>query len=34
MKFFKAGMNAIVTEWLKKGCMQTPEEMNEILRTK
>ncbi len=31
MAFFKAGLNAIVQQWLEGGCQETPEEMNEIL---
>ncbi len=31
IEFFKAGFNSIVKIWLSKGCIETPEEMNEIL---
>lgn len=33
IEFFKAGMNAIISKWLKNGCKESPEEINEILRT-
>lgn len=33
VEFFKAGINAIITKWLKNGCKETPEEINEILKT-
>ena len=29
--FFKAGLNAILTRWLNNGCIETPEEINEII---
>lgn len=29
--FFQHGLNAIVKLWLRTGCRETPEEMNEIL---
>ncbi len=31
--FFKAGFNALVKQWLHGGCVETPEEMNDILRS-
>lgn len=31
MEFFKAGFNAIVKKWLMGGCVETPQEINEIL---
>lgn len=31
IEFFKNGFNAIVKKWLNGGCIETPEEMNEIL---
>lgn len=33
VEFFKAGMNAIISKWLNNGCIESPEEMAEILRT-
>ncbi len=32
-EFFKAGISRIIRIWLKGGCQETPEEMNEILLT-
>lgn len=31
MEFFKSGITAIIKRWLKNGCQETPEEINEIL---
>lgn len=31
--FFEAGMSAIIRKWLFNGCIETPEEINEILRS-
>lgn len=31
IEFFKAGMNAIISKWLKEGCKESPEEINQIL---
>lgn len=31
IEFFKAGFNAIVKKWLFNGCIETPEEMNDII---
>lgn len=31
MEFFKAGITKILKLWLEKGCLETPEEMNEII---
>ncbi len=31
--FFKSGFNAIVKMWLEGGCRETPEEMEEIIRS-
>ncbi len=33
MAFFHGGFNAIVKRWLTGGCRETPEEMNEIIRS-
>ena len=33
MAFFKSGFNAIVKIWLAGGCVETPEEMDETIRT-
>lgn len=29
--FFKAGLNAIIKKWLNNGCLETPEEINEVI---
>ena len=29
--FFKAGFNAIVKKWLENGCMESPDEINQII---
>ena len=31
IEFFRAGLNAIIKKWLKRGCLETPEEINEII---
>ena len=31
--FFKSGLNAIIKRWLNGGCRETPEEMDEIIRS-
>lgn len=31
--FFMAGFNAIIKKWLFNGCKETPEEMNEIIKS-
>lgn len=33
IEFFKAGMNSIINKWLSNNCIETPEEMAEIIRT-
>lgn len=33
IEFFRSGLNAIVKKWLADGCKETPEEMNEIIRS-
>lgn len=33
MEFFKGGITTIVKMWLKDGCRETPEEMDEIIRS-
>lgn len=33
IEFFKNGFNAVVKKWLNDGCRETPEEMNNILRS-
>lgn len=30
--FFKAGLNAIIREWIFNGCKESPEEINDILK--
>ena len=31
LEFFRAGFNSIVKLWLEHGCVESPEEMNEII---
>lgn len=31
--FFEAGISAIITMWLENGCQESPEEINEILKS-
>ncbi len=33
IEFFRSGFNAIVKMWLAGGCIETPEEMNEIIQS-
>lgn len=33
VEFFRSGFNAIVKMWLTGGCKETPEEMDEIIRS-
>lgn len=33
MEFFKSGMTKIIKLWLEKGCVETPEDMMEILNS-
>lgn len=33
IEFFKAGLNAIILKWLYNGCVETPEEMMEIVQS-
>ena len=33
IEFFRSGFNAMVKKWLKGGCQETPEEMEEIIRS-
>ena len=33
IEFFRSGFNAIVKKWLAGGCKESPEEMEEIIRT-
>lgn len=33
IEFFKCGLNAIIKMWLKRGCIETPEEMAEMLQS-
>lgn len=32
IEFFKAGLSAIIKKWLNNGCIETPEEINEIIK--
>ncbi|MFV0249887.1 MAG: TetR-like C-terminal domain-containing protein [Bacilli bacterium] len=31
IEFFKNGLNAIIKKWLKEGCIETPQTINEII---
>lgn len=33
IEFFKCGINGILKKWLYSGCIETPEEINEILES-
>lgn len=33
MEFFKAGITKIIKMWLQKGCLESPEDIFEIIRT-
>lgn len=33
MEFFKSGLTTILKMWLKGGCKETPEEINEIIKS-
>lgn len=33
IEFFKAGLNAILKKWLNNGCAESPEEIEEILKS-
>ena len=33
IEFFKAGLNAILKKWLNNGCTESPEEIEEILKS-
>ncbi len=33
IEFFRNGINAIIKLWLSTGCKETPEEMNEVLKS-
>ena len=32
ISFFMAGLNTIIKKWLKNGCIESPEKINEILK--
>lgn len=32
IEFFKAGLSAVIKKWLNNGCIETPEEINEIIK--
>ena len=32
IEFFRNGLNAIIKMWLDSGCVETPEEMAEVLK--
>lgn len=31
--FFKSGLNSVIKKWLYDGCIETPEEINEVLES-
>ena len=31
IEFFRAGLNAVIKKWLNNGCIESPEEINEII---
>lgn len=31
IEFFKNGLNAVIKKWLNNGCMESPEEINEVI---
>ena len=33
IEFFKAGINAVIKKWLYEGCKESPEEINEIIKS-
>ncbi len=33
IEFFKAGLNAVIQKWLYNGCVESPEEMIEIIQS-
>lgn len=33
VEFFKAGINAVIRKWLKNGCKESPEEIEEIIKS-
>lgn len=33
ISFFKSGLTSVIKNWLKNGCKETPEEINEIILT-
>jgi len=33
IEFFRNGLNSIIKLWLNGGCRETPEEMDEILKS-
>lgn len=33
IEFFRSGLNAIIKLWLARGCQETPEEMEKIIRS-
>lgn len=33
IEFFRNGLNAVIKKWLKSGCKESPEEINEIIVT-
>ena len=33
IEFFRAGLNAIIKKWLNNGCKESPEVINEIIKS-
>ena len=33
IEFFKAGISAVIKKWLLNGCKETPEEINEVIKS-
>ena len=33
IEFFKCGLNAVIKTWLENGCLDTPEEMAEVIQS-
>jgi len=33
IEFFKSGLNAVIKKWLDNNCLETPEEIEEIIKS-
>ena len=33
IEFFRAGLNAVLKKWLYNGCLESPEEISEIIKS-